>query len=114
MQPSAAVAAYLDYATRSRHMGRTTASENLREFHARMEASWIRLAASSALDEHADLFLQSLNSDVPPCDTCPKCTRLMRLRTLDADRATHRFTFECTACGFTAQREVPQPAEAAP
>jgi hypothetical protein len=105
---SSAVDIYLDRATKSREMAQTTVSENLHEFHGRMEASWMRLAASTAFVERVDLFLHTLERPVPPCDTCPRCTRLMRLRTLDAGAATHIFIFECTSCGFTAQREVQQ------
>jgi hypothetical protein len=89
-------------------MAYESGSANLRHFHGRMEASWMRLAASTACVERVDLFLQSLNHPVAPCDTCAKCSRLMRLRTIDADTDAHIFIFECTSCGFTAQREMPQ------
>jgi len=105
-RPSPAVGVYLDRATNSRDMAKEAASENLRQFHSRMEASWMRLAAGTAMVERVDLFLHTIGRDVPPCDTCPRCCRLMRLTMIETDSAENNFSFECTACAFTARRNL--------
>jgi hypothetical protein len=97
---------FLDRAVNARERAQRTADEGDRLFHGKMEASWMRMAASAAFVERVDLLLHTLDRAVPPSDKCPGCARLMRLRTIEADKSEQVFTFECTSCGSTEHRRV--------
>lgn len=104
--PRPTVGMYLARAAKSRALAQDAVTDNLRDFHRRMETSWMNLAASTASAERADLFLHTVASRAPPCDTCPKCCRLMRVSTIEADPAEDVYTFACTSCGVTQERKL--------
>jgi hypothetical protein len=103
---SSGVSQYLDRAARSRQMAREAKCDNLREFHERMEASWMNLAASTAFVERVDLFLQTFDRGLVPSDTCPTCLRVMTLQTMDAGEMEDVYSFKCRQCGATEVRRV--------
>src|SRR5262245_39819910 len=93
------VAAYLDRAAQARERACKAADAASRDFHEKMEASLLRMAASAAFVERVDLFLHTLKHKVPPSDLCPDCARTTQLTSITStkDGDVHRFT--CAFCG---------------
>ncbi len=77
----------------------------MKQFFEKMEASWMRLAASIAQVERVKLFLQhapldGAAFDRTTADRCWRCRGPMRLKLVDVSRDDERHTFECLQCGF--------------
>ena len=95
---------YLDRAMRSRERAHHAATRDDREFHERMEFSWMNLAASTALVERADLFLHTIDGALLPYDACRGCHGLMSIETVEGRGTEDIYTFKCRRCGSREQR----------
>ena len=96
---SAQITNCLKRAAQSRERWSQSSDPEVRAFHATMEASWTRLAASIAYVERADLFLHTQECQVPPLDLCAACYNAMRLKSAEATNGKQRLVFECPQCG---------------
>jgi hypothetical protein len=98
---SAAVRLYLERAANARERASATVDETTRQFHQAMESKWMDLAASTAVVEHVDLFLQSreFRLRLSPSDLCPDCHERMPLKAVKTTAALEEHTFRCLNCG---------------
>jgi hypothetical protein len=103
---SANVLNYLDRANRSHELALASSEKEERAFYESMEASWMRLAASSALVERVDLFLHTRQRPISPANLCTRCGHIERLTAIQAGKGCTTYSFECEACGGTDNREV--------
>ena len=97
---------YLNRAERARERAQRAETAVDRAFHQRMEASWMRLAASSSLVERADLFFHTLQAGVVPYDACASCQGIMMMETVDAERHQEIYRMKCDRCGWVEHRIV--------
>jgi hypothetical protein len=76
---SAAVRLYLERAGNAREKAAAAVDETTRKFHQAMESRWMDLAASTALRERVDLFLQTREFRIrlARSDLCPDCRERM-------------------------------------
>ena len=75
-----------------------------RDFHERMETSWLQMAASAAFVERVERFLQARERTVSATDRCGKCARMILLRTIETREHEHVYSFRCIFCGASEQR----------
>lgn len=108
LRPSESVLMYLNRAVRSRELAHQAATRDEHEFHARMESSWMNLAASTALVERVDLSLHTIDGALLPYDACRGCHGLMSIETVESFRCEEIYTFKCHRCGSTEQRRWPR------
>src|SRR5215813_9802565 len=98
-RPTPRVAVFLERATQARERAQRAGDMSARDFHERMEASWLQMAASAAFVERVERFLQTRAQTMPAIDRCPDCARLMMLRGIETRGPEHVYSFECTSCG---------------
>ena|SRR5215831_18890030 len=103
-RPSPRVATFLERATRARDRALRAKDATTRDFHERMEASWLQMAASAAFVERVERFLHTRDHTMPATDRCPDCARVMMLRTIETRDEEHVYAFRCTFCGASEQR----------
>ena len=102
------IAYYLDCASLAQERARLSDTREEQEFHERMAERWMDLAASSALAERLDLFIESMSlKNASPADLCNICHRAMRLMTAEITLGHEKFTFKCTVCGSQMVRDLP-------
>ena len=99
---SAAVRLYLERAANARERASVAVDETARQFHRAMESKWMDLAASTAVVERVDLFLQTreFRLRLSPSDLCPFCRRRMSPKTIQPSAELETYTFHCRGCGF--------------
>ena len=99
---SAAVRLYLERAANARERASVAIDETTREFHQAMESKWMNLAASTAVVERVDLFLQSreFRLRLSPSDLCPFCQHRMLPKTIRPSAELETYIFQCRGCGF--------------
>jgi len=97
---SATVRLYLERAANARERASAAVDETTRQFHQAMESKWMDLAASTAVVEHVDLFLQSreFRLRLSPSDLCPDCHERMPLKAVKTTAALEEHTFRCPNC----------------
>jgi len=80
---------------------RPLVGERTRQFHQAMESKWMDLAASTAIVEHVDLFLQAreFRLRLPPSDLCPFCQRRMWPKAGQPSAEFEKHVFQCRDCG---------------
>jgi predicted RNA-binding Zn-ribbon protein involved in translation (DUF1610 family) len=103
-RPSPGVAVFLERATQAHDRALCATDATGRDFHERMETSWLRVAASAAFGERLDRLLHTRADTVPATDRCPHCARLMMLRTIEPREREHVYSFRCTSCGASEER----------
>lgn len=103
-RPGPRVAVFLERATRAHERAVRARNPEMRDFHGRMEASWLRMAASAAFVERVERFLVTRDHSVPATDRCPACARLMMLKTIETREEEHVYWFQCMSCGASEQR----------
>jgi len=98
---SAAVRLYLERAANARERASAAGDEKTRQFHQAMESKWMDLAASTAVVERVDLFLQTreLRPRLMPSDLCPNCHKRMWLQAVQTTTELEEHTFRCRNCG---------------
>jgi hypothetical protein len=98
---SAAVRLYLERAANARERASAAVDETARRFHQAMESKWMDLAASTAVVERVDLFLQSreFRLRLPPSDLCPFCQRRTWLTVSRPSAEFEEHIFQCRDCG---------------
>ena len=103
---SAAVRLYLERAANARERASAAVDETTRQFHQAMESKWMDLAASTAVVERVDLFLQSRQLRLSPSDLCPDCHQRMLLKAIQTTAEREEHTFRCRNCGSEHTRRV--------
>jgi len=103
-RPGPRVVVFLERAILARERAQRARDAETHEFHERMEASWLRMAASAAFIERVERFLRARDEAVPATDRCPECARLMMLRTIETRDEAHVYSFRCTFCGASETR----------
>jgi hypothetical protein len=106
------VLTYLNRATRARELSQQATNGAEREFHQRLESSWMTLAASSAVVERVDLFLHSMECRSLPYHCCAECNGLMVTETIEAGRLASNYRLRCRHCGAVEDRTIAKSAEA--
>jgi len=103
---SAAVRLYLERAANARERASVAVDETARQFHRAMESKWMDLAASTAVVERVDLFLQTrdFRLRLSPSDLCPNCHQRMSLTVVQTTAELEEHTFQCRNCGSTHTR----------
>jgi hypothetical protein len=98
---SAVVRLYLERAANARERAAAATDETTRQFHNAMESKWMDLAASTAVVERVDLFLQTREFRVrlSPCDVCADCRKRMSLKAVKTTAELEEHTFQCRHCG---------------
>jgi hypothetical protein len=98
---SAAVRLYLERAANAHERASAAVDEPTRKFHQAMESKWMDLAASTAVVERVDLFLQSreFRLRLSPSDLCPDCHERMSLKAIETTAELEEHIFRCQACG---------------
>ena len=98
---SAVVRLYLERAANARERASAAADETTRQFHKAMESKWMDLAASTAVVERVDLFLQTREFRVrlSPSDLCADCRKRMSLKAVKTTAELEEHTFQCRHCG---------------
>jgi hypothetical protein len=98
---SAAVRLYLERAANAREKAAAAVDETTRKFHQAMESKWMDLAASTALRERVDLFLQTreFRLRLAPSDRCPDCCERMLPKAVETTAGLEEHTFRCRNCG---------------
>jgi hypothetical protein len=96
-----AVQLYLKRAANAREKVATAVDETTRKFHQAMEARWMDSAASTALRERVDLFLQTREfcPHLAPSDLCPDCRERMLPKAVEITAELKEPTFRCRNCG---------------
>jgi hypothetical protein len=105
---SAAVRMYLERAADAHEEALASVDPKTRHFYLMMESKWMDLAASTALVERVDLFLQSreFRLRLPTSDLCADCHERMSLKGVHSTFAFEDHIFECLNCGFTHMRRI--------
>ena len=103
---SAAVHLYLEWAATAGERAAAAVDEIARKFYQAMQSRWLKLAASTAVAERADLFLQTreFRLRLPPSDLCPDCHQLMSLKAIETTAELEEHAFQCRNCGSTHTR----------
>jgi hypothetical protein len=98
---SAAVRLYLERAANARERTSNAVDETTRRFHRAMESKWTDLAASTAVVERVDLFLQTreFRPCLSPSDLCPDCHQRMSLTGVQTITELEEHAFQCRTCG---------------
>jgi hypothetical protein len=98
---SAAVRLYLVRAANARERASAAVDERTRQFHQAMESKWMDLAASTAVVERVDLFLQAreFRLRLPPSDLCPFCQRRTWPKAGQPSAELEEHIFQCRDCG---------------
>ena len=98
---SAAVRLYLEPAANAREKGLAAVDETMRQFYQAMESKWMDLAASTALVERVDLFLQTreFRFRLSSSDLCPDCNGRMLLKAIHSTLELEEHLFRCRRCG---------------
>ena len=103
LKTSAAVRLYLERATNAREKVAAVADPAMHRFYQAMESKWMDLAASTALVERVDLFLQSREFRLRLClsssDLCPDCNGRMLLKAIHSTLELEEHIFRCRRCG---------------
>jgi hypothetical protein len=97
---------YLQRAAYAREYGQHATLRSEHVFYERMEERWMCLAASTALVERVDLFLNTLKLEKLPRDTCLRCQSVMAIEVIESAAGQEHYTLRCHACGATKQRSV--------
>ena len=99
---SATVRLYLEKAATASEKASAATDPTTRRFHLAMESKWMDLAASTALVERVDLFLQTreFRLRLSPSDLCPFCHRRMSPKTIQPSAGLETYIFQCRGCGF--------------
>jgi len=105
---SAAVRLYLERAANARERAAAAVDPATRRFYLAMESKWMDLAASTAVVERVDLFLQTreFRLRLPPSDVCPDCNQRMLLKAVKTTAELEEHTFQCRHCGSEHTRRV--------
>jgi hypothetical protein len=98
---SAAVRLYLERAANARERAAAAVDETTRKFHLAMESKWMDLAASTAVVERVDLFLQTreFRLRLSPSDLCPDCNERTLLMAVHTTLEVEEHIFRCRNCG---------------
>jgi DNA-directed RNA polymerase subunit RPC12/RpoP len=105
---SAAVRLYLERAAHASEKAAAAVDPATRRFHLAMESKWMDLAASTAVVERVDLFLQSrdFRLRLSPSDLCPDCHERMLLKAVQTTAELEEHTFQCRNCGSKHTRRL--------
>jgi Zn finger protein HypA/HybF involved in hydrogenase expression len=105
---SAAVRLYFEWAANAGERAAAAVDEMARKFYQAMQSRWMKLAASTAVAERADLFLQTreFRLRLSPSDLCADCHQLMSLKAVEATAELEEHTFQCQNCGSTHTRRL--------
>jgi hypothetical protein len=97
---STAVRLYLERAATAQERASAAVDETTRQFHRAMESKWMDLAASTAVVERVDLFLQTrdFRLRLSPSDLCPNCHQRMSLTVVQTTAELEEHTFQCPTC----------------
>jgi len=103
---SAAVRLYLEWAANAGEKAAAAVDETARKFYQAMQSRWMKLAASTAVAERVDLFIEAkqFRLRLSPSDLCPDCHQLMSLKAIEATAELEEHTFQCLNCGSTHTR----------
>jgi hypothetical protein len=96
---SEAVRLYLERAANASEKAAAAADPATRRFYLAMESKWMDLAASTAVVERVDLFLQSRQLRLSPSDLCPDCHQRMLLKAIQTTAGLEEHAFRCGNCG---------------
>src|SRR5215467_15644473 len=101
LKTSAAVHLYLERATNAREKVAAVADPAMHRFYQAMESKWMDLAASTALVERVDLFLQSreFRLRLSSSDLCVDCNGRMLLKAVHSTLELEEHIFRCRRCG---------------
>jgi hypothetical protein len=99
---STAVRLYLERAANASERAAAATDAATRRFYLAMESRWMDLAASTAVVERVDLFLQTREFRIRllPSDLCPDCRERMLLKAVQTAAELEEHTFLCRNCGF--------------
>jgi hypothetical protein len=105
---SAAVRLYLERAANARERASTAVDEPTRKFYQAMESKWMDLAASTALVERVDLFLQTreFRLRLSSSDLCVDCNGRMLLKAVHSTLELEEHIFRCRRCGSEHTRRL--------
>ena len=97
---SAAVRLYLERAANASEKAAAAVDPVTRRFYLAMESKWMDLAASTAVVERVDLFLQSreFRLRLLPSDLCPDCHQRMLLKTIQTTAEHEEHALRCGNC----------------
>ena len=98
---SAAVRLYLERAANASEKATAATDPTTRRFHLAMESKWMDLAASTALRERVDLFLQTreFRLRLALSDLCLDCRERMLPKAARTTAELEEHTFRCRNCG---------------
>jgi hypothetical protein len=98
---SATVRLYLERAANASEKAAAAVDPAMRRFYLAMESKWMDLAASTAVVERVDLFLQSraFRLRLSPSDLCPDCHERMSLKIVQTTAELEEYAFQCSSCG---------------
>jgi hypothetical protein len=98
---SAAVRLYLERAANASEKAAAAVDPVTRRFYLAMESKWMDLAASTALRERVDLFLQTreFRLRLAPSDLCLDCRGRMLPTAVQTTTELEEHTFRCRNCG---------------
>jgi hypothetical protein len=105
---SAAVRLYLERAANAREKALSAVDPGTKHFYLMMESKWMDLAASTALVERVDLFLQTreFRLRLSSSDLCPYCNGRMSLKAVHSTLAVEEHIFRCRRCGSEHTRRL--------
>jgi hypothetical protein len=105
---SPGVRLYLERAANAHERASTAVDETMRQFYQAMESKWMDLAASTAFNERADLFLQMRHFRLRlfSSDLCSHCNGRMSLKGVHATPEIEDHIFTCRRCGSEHKRRV--------
>jgi Zn finger protein HypA/HybF involved in hydrogenase expression len=105
---SAAVRLYLERAANAGEKASAAVDLATRRFYLAMESKWMDLAASTAVVERVDLFLQSreFRLRLSPSDLCRDCQKRMSLEAIQTTAELEEHTFRCRNCGSEHTRRL--------
>jgi len=105
---SAAVRLYLERAANARERASTAVDEPTRKFYQAMESKWMDLAASTALVERVDLFLQTreFRLRLSSSDLCVDCNGRMLLKAVHSTLELEEHILRCRRCGSEHTRRL--------
>ena len=98
---SAAVRLYLERAANASEKAAAAVDPTTRRFYLAMESKWMDLAASTAVVERVDLFLQTreFRLRLSPSDLCPNCHQRMLHKAIKTTAELEEHAFRCGNCG---------------
>jgi hypothetical protein len=109
LRESVRVRLYLGWAANAGERATAAVDETVRKFHQAIERRWVNLAASTALSERVDLFLQTreFRFRLSSYDLCPDCHQLVPVNAPPTTTAEfEEYTFQCGNCGSNHTRRV--------